>query len=116
MPNLIERYQDYGIFALTSLREGLPMVLLEAKAFSVPLVSFDVETGPSEIIVDGHDGFLVPCYDCDVFAEKLAALMDDDSLRARFSEASQETVQKFSEDCVYEDWKSAIKQLTERGK
>ena len=51
-----------------------------------------------------------------VFAEKLAALMDDDSLRARFSEASQETVQKFSEDCVYEDWKSAIKQLTERGK
>lgn len=116
VPNLIERYQDYGIFALTSLREGLPMVLLEAKAFSVPLVSFDVETGPSEIIVDGHDGFLVPCYDCDVFAEKLAALMDDDSLRARFSEASQETVQKFSEDCVYEDWKSAIKQLTERGK
>ena len=51
-------YKKSAIYVLTSLMEGLPMVLLEAKAYRLPIVSFDIETGPDEIVDDGVNGYL----------------------------------------------------------
>ena len=48
-------YPNHAIYIMTSRYEGLPLVLLEAKQYGLPIVSFDCPTGPSEIILDGEN-------------------------------------------------------------
>lgn len=55
--DIYDLYQNYSFYVMTSRYEGLPMVLLEAKAKKLPIVSFDINSGPSDIIRDGIDGF-----------------------------------------------------------
>lgn len=109
--NLYEEYPSCAICTLTSEREGLPVVLLEAKACKIPLVSFDVVTGPREIICDGVDGFLVKPYDTAEFAVKLAQLMDNEQLRREFSDRAADTVGRFSADPIYSQWQELIENL-----
>jgi glycosyltransferase involved in cell wall biosynthesis len=108
---LYEKYADCGVCTLTSEREGLPLVLLEAKACGIPLISFDVVTGPREIIRDGIDGFLVVSFDVDDYAHKLMQLMDSTPLRVDMSRRSHETLERFSADVVYAQWRALIEGL-----
>jgi glycosyltransferase involved in cell wall biosynthesis len=59
------------VFALSSDREGLPTVLIEALYFNVPIVSTDCKSGPREILKDGKYGTLVPVNDIDKMATAL---------------------------------------------
>ena len=102
--DLISKYGEYACCTLTSYREGLPMVLLEAKASGLPLISFDVVTGPNEIIDHGVDGYLVPRFDRCAYASRVIELAKDPSLRVRFSQASQKGAEKFSEEGIYALW------------
>ena len=56
---------------LPSYREGLPLVLLEAAACGLPMISFDIATGPNEIIRDKINGSLIPPYDCEKMADEI---------------------------------------------
>ena len=102
--NMDVEYESAAIFALTSEMEGLPMVLLEAKAHGLPIVSFDIMTGPAEIIDDGMNGFLVGSGDVRAMAERLIELMGDDELRRGFSRNSAVGLEKFDEMGVIEGW------------
>ena len=55
-----DKYKDYSICVLPSYREGFAVVLLEAKINSLPVVSFDCNSGPREIINSEIDGYLIP--------------------------------------------------------
>lgn len=74
------------IFASVSLREGVPMSLLEAMSMRVPAVCYDVD-GISEVVTNNKTGFLVAANDINTFAEKLKALLRHASLRERFENA-----------------------------
>ncbi len=52
-------YRQASFFCMSSRFEGLPMVLLEAQSYSLPIVAFDCDTGPAEIIQDNVNGKLV---------------------------------------------------------
>ncbi|MBS5990057.1 MAG: glycosyltransferase family 4 protein, partial [Acinetobacter baumannii] len=69
-------YRQASIFCLSSRFEGLGMVLLEAQAYGLPIVSFDCDVGPSEIISDSLNGFLVKNNDTKAFEVKLRKLID----------------------------------------
>ena len=71
------------VYASVSLREGLPMSLLEAMAMRVPAVCYDVD-GISEVITNNKTGFLVPPNDINTFADKLKVLLRHTALRERF--------------------------------
>lgn len=70
-----------SIFALTSIIEGYPNALIEAMANGLASVSFDCNAGPSDIIIHGHNGYLVEVGDVNSFSKHLEILIDDEQLR-----------------------------------
>ncbi len=102
--NMKELYPNYAFLVLTSYREGLPLVLLEAKANKLPVISFDILTGPREIINDQEDGFLVEPYDTDMMADKIHTLIENAELRQAFSKNTEKNIEKFSKDRITKEW------------
>lgn len=108
---LYELYDQYAVCTLTSYREGLPLTLLEGKACKLPLISFDVTTGPADIIENGVNGFLIKPYDCVEYANRLSDLMSDDSLRERMSRDSVIGLDTYSEERVLAQWVELIEEV-----
>ena len=98
-------YQEASMYVMTSLQEGLPMVLLEAKSNKLPLVSFDIETGPDEIIQDGVNGYLIQPYDTEI---KICRLIENNALRKKFSNNVILDLEKFSHKKILKQWNDLI--------
>ncbi len=99
--NIYNLLNNYSIYVCTSKSEGLPMALIEAKAKKLPIVSFDIMTGPRDIIADGINGYLVKPYDVDAMARKLKLLMSSDEKRKELSSNAHMDIEKFYvEECM----------------
>lgn len=104
-------YAGHAFLVLPSYREGLPLVLLEAKANHLPCVSFDVMTGPREIIEDEKNGFLIPRYNIEMMVKKLEALMENQELRRTFSQQSAIGIEKFEKEKILNQWLQLISDI-----
>ena len=113
-PNVLSLYRNYSIFVLPSYREGLPLVLLEAKANRRPIVSLNIDTGPCEMVEDGINGFLIEPYDTDKMAEKLSLLANDGDLMKKFSDNAGRMTEKFSKPEILGRWRRLIDEMTEK--
>jgi glycosyltransferase involved in cell wall biosynthesis len=82
---LVELYHRSDIFCLPTLGDCLPMVLSEAGASGLPLVSTDVGA-ISEIVRDGETGLLVPTNDAEALRSTLSKLVGDRDLRRRLGD------------------------------
>jgi glycosyltransferase involved in cell wall biosynthesis len=87
-------YRAVDVFALPSLREGLPNALLEAMAAGLPSVVSRLPGVTDAIIEDGASGMLVPPGDRQALARALASLFDDGSLRHRLGATARRTVER----------------------
>lgn len=99
-----ERMREASVFVLSSRFEGFPLVLLEALAAGLAVVSFDCPTGPAEIITNGTSGLLVPGGDIGALAAALDRLMADGSLRQRLARAAPQAVRPYSQRQVGRRW------------
>ena len=84
---LVARYQSAHLFVLASHDEGMPNAVLEAMACGLPIVGTRVG-GTEELVTDGDNGILVPPGDDAALAGALAALVENDGLRARMGARS----------------------------
>lgn len=84
-------YPALDVLAITSLREGLPNVLLEAMLNGIPAVATAVG-GIPEVVREGHDGLLVAPGDGAAYARALAMLLADAGMRRRLGEQARVTV------------------------
>ncbi|MEW6572387.1 MAG: glycosyltransferase family 4 protein [Bacillota bacterium] len=82
------------IVVLTSKREGLPRVVLEAMAAGKPVVATDVR-GSRDLVIDGRTGYLVQLGDVAGTARVLLQLLRDRELRARFGQEGKRRVQEY---------------------
>ena len=106
-PDAISHINACDVFALPSEREGLPRVILEAMLMAKPVVAAAV-TGPSELVVDGVTGFLLPVGASEAWLDVLRRLATDGVLRKRMGAAGrQRIVEMFSLD-TYVDAVDAI--------
>jgi len=101
-------YLRSKLFVLTSSSEGFPNVIGEAMSAGLPVVSFDCVAGPSEMITDGKDGYLVPLFDYKTFGEKLLTLMNDPVLREQFGKEAKSSIDRFSVERIGEQYYSFI--------
>jgi len=92
-PDMPEVFRAMDIFALSSHREGLPNVLLEAMATSLPVVATRI-AGIPRLVVDGENGLLVPAGSEAALAHALGLLVADPGLRARLGRQGRLTIER----------------------
>jgi glycosyltransferase involved in cell wall biosynthesis len=103
--------QTAKLFCLTSFYEGFALVIAEAMASGLPVVSYNLPYGPSDIITDGEDGLLIPYLDEDAFAKKLSGLMANEEKIRSMSKAAILKSQQFSVDKIVDTWIAKYNEL-----
>ena len=113
-PKINIEYSNSSIFVGTSHFEGFPLVLLEAMQIGLPCIAFDCPFGPSAVIKDGENGFLVPEGDIEQLASKISILIEDYDLRKKFSEAAIEESKKYTVNNIMQLWKKLLEELAKQ--
>ncbi|WP_396634856.1 glycosyltransferase family 4 protein [Maribacter sp. R86514] len=98
------------IFIFPSRFEGFPNALTEAMYLGLPCISTDCPTGPTELIMNGVNGFLTPVDNIDILAETINELISNTRLRKEIGLKAAESVSHLEEHKVTKKWEKLIKQ------
>ena len=102
--HIFEEYAASDFLVMSSHYEGFPMVMVEAMACGLPVVSFDFLCGPRDIIRPGENGLIVPEGDVAALAEAMCSLMDDPEILGRMSASARSVSATYSEISVMTQW------------
>lgn len=99
-------YVNSSILVCSSRFEGFGLVMVEALACGLPVVSFNCPWGPRNIVKHGEDGLLVESGNAEALADSLSRLMVDESLRCTMSQAGMENVKRFNMEQLADRWRT----------
>lgn len=108
--NVAQYYNQADIYCLSSRFEGFPMVLLETLSFGLPVVSFDCDTGPAEILED-TGSILVSPVNIEELANSLILLMNDNSLRESIADKAKKKAEIYQIENIIDRWKTVIEYI-----
>lgn len=101
----VEKYMlKSDIYIMTSVKECFPMVILEAYSCGLPVVSFDILSGPHEMVKNNKTGFLIKNRDCDEMAAKINKLLSNKDLIYKMRENAKEEAEKYTANSIIEKW------------
>lgn len=106
--DLVRYYPEYAVFVMTSRKEGMPSVLLEAQKNHLPVVAFDIFCGPSDVIADGTNGYLIPAFDTEAMARRLCELMESPEMRGAFSNCACAKHAEYDRTYILQKWEQLI--------
>lgn len=106
--NVAQYYNRSKIFAFPSSSEGFPNVIGEALSAGLPVVAYDCIAGPSDMINDGENGFLIELFNKEVFKKKLKLLMKDEELRKEMSRKAKKSISQFETERIAEEFYNFI--------
>ena len=106
-----EGYLRSSILVQPSRTEGFGLVIVEAMACGLPVIAFDCENGPRSILADGEEGYLIPAFDVELFADRLRKLMSDENLRNNMGDKGQKKSQSYHIDSIGKQWKQLFDDL-----
>lgn len=106
--NIADYYNTSSIFAFTSNFEGFPNALTEAMAFGMACISTDCPSGPSELIKNNENGYLIPVGDKAMLKEKLNSLVNNDSIRQKFETEAIKSTSIYSTKTITHEWDKLI--------
>lgn len=106
-----QEYVSSSILVMSSNYEGFPMVMIEAMACGVPVVSFAFKCGPKDIIRHQENGLIVPEGDIVALAKALSFMMKDNALRAYCSQNAREIIAEYSEEVIMKKWMDLFIQM-----
>lgn len=99
-----EEYARSSMLVMSSHYEGFPMVMIEAMACGLPVVSFDYKCGPKDIIQDGINGLLVKGGDIEGLANAMMRLMENEEERKAMGRNARRVTETYSEASVMKRW------------
>jgi glycosyltransferase involved in cell wall biosynthesis len=111
-----KHYINSSIYLMTSRFEGYGMTLQESMSFGVPSISYDCKSGPSEIITNKVDGFLIKMDNEDDFFNKLSMLLSNQSLRIEMGNNANINMKRFSLKFIMEEWSELFTDLSKDNK
>ena len=102
--DLFSYYKNAKFFVLSSKNEGLPTVLIESLICETPVISYDCEFGPNEIIQDRINGLLVENQNSMQLIEAMNLFISDSDLYQNCKQNAVNSVLKFSEKSIADEW------------
>ncbi|MDR6193708.1 glycosyltransferase family 4 protein [Siphonobacter sp. SORGH_AS_0500] len=106
--HVIDHFKEAALFVMSSRYEGLPLILIEAKCFGLPIVSFDCDTGPRQIIINKQDGILIEPQNYIKLADAIIDLMGNVNLRINYSKMAIIDGKRFAPSIFYDNWKTLL--------
>lgn len=107
-PNVQHVYETSDFFVMSSKYEGLPMVLIEAQSFGLPIVSYDCPNGPSDIIKDKVNGYLVENQNINQLADRILALASSPLDLVEFSQNSLLNAENYQPEKILHLWAKQV--------
>ena len=104
-------FVNSSLSVCSSRFEGFGLVIVEAMACGLPVVSFNCQYGPSSIITDGKDGLLIKDGNVLAFAYALAYMMNNDEARREMAREALLTVSRFKLEHIMEQWRSLFEEV-----
>lgn len=111
--NLKEELARYSIFVFSSKAEGMPNALLDAMSVGLGCISTDCSFGPSELICNGINGWLVPVGDEKAMAERMLWMLQHPSEAQEMGNKAREIQKTNSEDRISKKFLSYFKERLE---
>ncbi|WP_323735636.1 glycosyltransferase [Methanosphaera sp. ISO3-F5] len=103
--NVSEEIRTSIATLLVSDIEGMPMVIIESMMNKVPVISYDINFGPRDVITNNVDGFIVKQYDIDELSEKILYLSKHPELSETMGIKARENImENYSSDKIYTKW------------
>ncbi len=102
--DIISRMLQASGCVLSSLYEGISLVLIEAMSCGLPVISYSCQCGPKDLIKHGKNGFLCKVNDETKLAEYICSIIEDDKLRIRMGQASKKKSEEFRIEKIATQW------------
>ncbi|SEO24583.1 Glycosyltransferase involved in cell wall bisynthesis [Amphibacillus marinus] len=107
-------FANSAISVLTSRYEGFGLVVLESLVNGTPVISYDIKYGPSDMIKNGENGYLIKDGDIRSLAYRIINLLTNSSTLQKFSENARETINAFSKAKFLDEWTNLFSKLDEK--
>ncbi len=115
LPGTVKNVDEYmkksSIFVLSSKYEGFPNVLAEAMAYGMAPISFNCDTGPSEIIINNKNGLLLETNDIDSLTISLQKLINNETLRIKLATNAINISKSLSVSNIMNKWDNLINKI-----
>lgn len=111
-PNIKDEYLDSSLYVMSSRFEGLPLVLLEAMSYGLPIVSFSCKCGPKDILKSTFST-LVKCNDVDALAEGIKYWLADEDIRVDAGIQAKKESEKYVIRQIMSVWDSLFISLAD---
>ena len=103
-------YLKSSLFAMTSITEGLPMVLLEAMQHGLPCIAYETDSGVNDIIKNSKNGYVIKNRNQKDYVKKLKSILLNKKIKNGMQKEALKTVEKFSSDNILKIWFKILKQ------